>query len=153
MAKRPGKIKIKSESMVYESNIKGLDDELRKHLVACLRRAVLVWQASIRKTLAGQRSGKEYFVPKTRVKYTASAPGEAPAMPTGQLRASYTTEVDRAKLEAYLGSELDKALWMERGTRHIAPRPAIVPSFETAKGRIVSEMGRKMREAKGPRNG
>lgn len=39
--------------------------------------------------LAGGRSGKSYLVPGTRVRYTASAAGEAPANRTGTLRLSF----------------------------------------------------------------
>ena len=43
--------------------------------------------------LHGQRSGKKYRVPGTRRKYTASAPGESPAVRTGVFRLSWGTHV------------------------------------------------------------
>lgn len=43
--------------------------------------------------LRGQRTGRQYRVPFTNRKYTASAPGEAPAMRTGIFRLSWATNV------------------------------------------------------------
>ena len=51
--------------------------------------------------LRGQRSGKKYRVPGTRRKYTASAPGESPAVRTGVFRLSWGTHVHVEKNGAH----------------------------------------------------
>jgi hypothetical protein len=57
-------------------------------------------------TVSGQRSGEEYKVPGTAsTRYTASAPGEAPAVLFGQLRNAMTVkfEQDNKQIQAYIG--------------------------------------------------
>jgi len=84
--------------------------------------------------LRGQRSGKKYRVPGTRRKYTASAPGEAPAVRTGVFRLSWGTHVHVEKNGTHFravsaieskeragGRLLGEML--ENGTGRIAPRP------------------------------
>ena len=84
--------------------------------------------------LRGQRSGKKYRVPGTRRKYTASAPGESPAVRTGVFRLSWGTHVHVEKNGAHFravsaieskeragGRRLGEML--ENGTGRIAPRP------------------------------
>lgn len=84
--------------------------------------------------LRGQRSGKKYRVPGTRRKYTASAPGESPAVRTGVFRLSWGTHVHVEKNGAHFravsaieskeragGRLLGEML--ENGTSRIAPRP------------------------------
>ena len=84
--------------------------------------------------LRGQRSGKKYRVPGTRRKYTASAPGESPAVRTGVFRLSWGTHVHVEKNGAHFravsaieskeragGRLLGEML--ENGTGRIAPRP------------------------------
>lgn len=84
--------------------------------------------------LRGQRSGKKYRVPGARRKYTASAPGESPAVRTGVFRLSWGTHVHVEKNGAHFravsaieskeragGRRLGEML--ENGTGRIAPRP------------------------------
>lgn len=84
--------------------------------------------------LRGQRSGKKYRVPGTRRKYTASAPGESPAVRTGVFRLSWGTHVRVEKNGTHFravsaieskeragGRLLGEML--ENGTGRIAPRP------------------------------
>lgn len=82
--------------------------------------------------LRGQRSGRIYRVPGTKRKYTASAPGEPPAVRTGAFRLSWqpNTRIDgnlylssvesRQKVgkRQYLLGEL-----LEDGTDRMEPRP------------------------------
>jgi len=84
--------------------------------------------------LRGQRSGKRYRVPGTRRKYTASAPGESPAVRTGVFRLSWGTHVhvdqngthfrvvsaieSKERAGGHLLGEM-----LENGTGKTAPRP------------------------------
>lgn len=84
--------------------------------------------------LRGERTGRLYRVPFTKKTYTASAPGESPAVRTGVFRLSWGPHVcvktDGRKLRAtaaiesnikvgrYLLGEL-----LENGTGKMAPRP------------------------------
>ena len=84
--------------------------------------------------LRGQRSGKKYRVPGTRRKYTASAPGESPAVRTGVFRLSWGTHVHVEKKDTRFravaaieskeragGHLLGEML--ENGTGKMKPRP------------------------------
>lgn len=86
--------------------------------------------------LRGGRSGRRYRVPGTRSYYTASAPGEPPAVRTGAFRAGWVRETE-------ILSESDKTLslqirirndircpnghllgdYLEYGNAKMAPRP------------------------------
>ena len=76
------------------------------------------------KTLSGDRTGRTYRVPGTQVTYTASAPGEPPAVQTGQLRNSIATNVytEGRSVKGEVGTELMKGLHLEKGTSKMAPR-------------------------------
>lgn len=52
--------------------------------------AALELRNSALSVLGGQRSGRRYLIPGTHTFYTASAPGEAPAVRTGALRLGWT---------------------------------------------------------------
>lgn len=79
---------------------------------------------------------------RDRVPHQASAPGEPPATDTGRLRAtvSHVVARDAEGLFAEVGSGANPALpgveyavYLERGTRHMAPRPWLLPSLDAAK--------------------
>lgn len=80
--------------------------------------------------IRGQGSGRRYRVPGTGRTYTASAPGEVPAVRTGAFRLSWqpnsymTGDVAVSQLETQLtvnGYNLGELL--EDGTSKMAPRP------------------------------
>lgn len=99
--------------------------------------------------LRGQRNGRTYRVPGTKRYYTASAPGEPPAVRTGAFRLSwqpkarisgnlYISSIEsNQKAGAYILGEL-----LEDGTPKMAPRPhhdRIKAKAEPAIVRIYSE--------------
>lgn len=85
--------------------------------------------------LRGQRSGRRYLIPGTKKYYTASAPGEPPAVRTGTFRRSWQRKSEVIKSTDYEativpqiynrtmvnGYYLGKIL--EDGNGKIAPRP------------------------------
>lgn len=86
--------------------------------------------------LRGQRSGRRYRVPGTGAHYTASAPGEPPAVRTGTFRVSWQPKqrVDlRGNNEISVTSYIESrartdnghnlASVLENGTSRMAPRP------------------------------
>jgi len=110
---------------------------------------------SVLHILAGQRSGRVYKVPNTKQKYTASAPGEAPANRTGLLRASYkayslafdlgniyevhsTADSQYKTPNGYLLGDM-----LERGTKRIAPRPFKLASLQRALPYVLNIYRRK----------
>ena len=115
--------------------------------------AVITVQNETKQTLSGQRHGKVYKVPTTgrgRVgegrsiagtgaRYTASAPGESPAVRLGGLRNSigYKVHNEGTRLLGDVGTKLEYGQHLEYGTLHISPRPWLRKSFENATGAVL----------------
>lgn len=101
--------------------------------------------------LRGQRGGRRYRVPGTRSYYTASAPGEPPAVRTGTFRNSWQP-TSRALFGSYISriesnATTDNGRYnlgqiLENGTSRMAPRPyeeKILKHAEPKAVRIYSE--------------
>lgn len=95
-------------------------------------------RGKVLETLSGARSGREYTVPGTSVTYTASAPGEPPAVQTSQLRESIDSVVisDKKYTEGRVGTTLDRGIMLEFGTINMLPRPWLKVSFDATKERV-----------------
>jgi len=79
--------------------------------------------------------------------YRASAPGEAPAVALGDLRRSVKAVSRRGadgNWEALVGSDMEKAPWLEFGTRNMAPRPSLRPALEHTRGAVHGILGRRI---------
>lgn len=113
--------------MTYTSHVKEVNSKFDKSCRRAVEAGAHVWRNGILQTLTGNRHGRTYFVPGTHKEYTASAPGEAPASVTGDLRTSYDIKVI-SDTEAHVGTPLKKAVYLEYGTevdgvQRMAPRP------------------------------
>ena len=82
--------------------------------------------------LRGQRTGRKYRVPGTKRYYTASAPGEPPAVRTGAFRLSWQPQarVEGNEYVSLIESDLkaDRKQYLlgeilEQGTKRMKPRP------------------------------
>lgn len=101
--------------------------------------------------LRGQRSGRRYRVPGTRRHYTASAPGEPPAVRTGVFRASWQPKQEvnvgtnnQVSVRSYIESRqrTDNGSYnlgslLENGSGRMAPRPYKEKIQEKAKPKII----------------
>lgn len=97
--------------------------------------------------LRGQRNGRRYRVPNTKVYYTASAPGEPPAVRTGVFRMSWQPSahvangayVSRISSDVKVGTRRKYLLGdiLENGTRRMAPRPHQQEILDKAAPEIV----------------
>ena len=90
-----------------------------------------------------KRSGKVYRKPFTRkATYTASAPGEPPALRSGDLRRSWRQRTASERtgkdltVRPAITTDVKYAPWLEEGTDRIAPRPFEKPIIEHAMPRI-----------------
>lgn len=64
--------------------------------------------------LRGQRSGRRYRVPGTKRYYTASAPGEPPAVRTGTFRAGWQP---KQEVKSWVGTDVSVRSYIESGTK------------------------------------
>lgn len=92
--------------------------------------------------LRGQRSGRVYRRPFASGHYTASAPGEPPAVRSGDLRRSWrqNTRSERGPqgltVRPAIITNVPYAAMLDEGTRKMAPRPYKDAVIENAKPRI-----------------
>lgn len=106
--------------------------EIRDRSLRNVFKASEYMREKLLETLSGNRSGRRYRVPGTSVFYTASAPGEPPAVRLGGLRRSIQSEVvqEQGEYVGLVGTDLDYGLFLENGTSKMLPRPWLVPTFE-----------------------
>lgn len=132
--------------MSAQWNGESLMVRLRGNAARNLTEAAVALQSRVREKLSGNRSGKFYRVPGTKKLYQASAPGEAPASRTGALRNAIVRRTDERTLVARVGpkklgasSSLPNGYpaALEFGTRHMSPRPFMLPAFKEGKGEIT----------------
>lgn len=127
-------------SVSVTSNSEMLAEQIKRGTQANLKAAAIIWHGGIVRQLTGSRSGRIYRIPGTSRRYTASAPGEAPATRTGDLRTSYRFKVYQKS--AVVGSPLMYALHLEKGTSKMAPRPHIAPALVANRPAIMAALER-----------
>ncbi len=122
----------------YHDNTKNalniIGEDLKKKMTA----AVNAVRTETLKTLSGQRSGRVYRVPGTGRTYTASAPGQPPAVATGNLKQHIDTKIviSENKIEGQVGTPVKYGPMLEYGTSKMLPRPWLRPSFEKSEDKI-----------------
>lgn len=121
--------------------------DIEVHTKANAKKAAFKAETAIKRQLTGQRSGTEYKVSKTGEVHTASAPGESPAVLSGDLRASITTAPDPMGSTAlyYVGSDKLYAVYLEKGTKYMRPRPFFEKAVKKALAEIRKELSRSMK--------
>lgn len=134
MAKSPLSVNFTVES--HKDQVLALTEQAARRKVAAMGMAVRT--KLLMEVLVGERNGRWYRVPKTKRRYRASAPGEAPASRTGDLRRSYRVGqvqslpgVPGAIVK--VGSPLAYAAHLESGTQNMASRQHLGPAVELAK--------------------
>lgn len=143
----------------FQASIEKIADSIQRQMESRAVRASYELHKSAQLVLRGQRSGRRYKVPGTyrrqldktdgKVKrgryYTASAPGEPPAVRTGAFRMSWQPSSRRVYGEyfARITSDLrtDNGKYnlgdiLENGTNRMAPRPFEEPIIKGAENRI-----------------
>jgi hypothetical protein len=125
--------------MVITNNAAQIKTAFHKNSRKAVEAAAIEWRNGIVECLTGTRSGREYRKPGTRAMYRASRPGEAPASVTGRLRSSYRVRVI-SDTEAEVGSPLDYAEKLEKGTSRMLPRPHIEPGFQKKRREIEAAL-------------
>lgn len=125
-------------------------EKLRPKAEHAVLKGALHMEGAIKQKLTGTRSGRVYKVPGTQRFYTASAPGEPPAAPTGRLRLSITHSPpvwNGFTVSSEVGTKQAQARMLEYGGitpqgGRIEPRPYMEPTFleqESALDAILAE--------------
>lgn len=128
-----------AKKVKFRSNLSKVISTFEKGAEAKLITAANIGRASVVEVLTGTRGGREYKVPGTQVRVKASAPGEAPATRTGRLRQSYAVSDiydHNGNMSIRVGSELDYARRLERGTKKMKPRPHLEPAMRKVQPQI-----------------
>lgn len=131
-----------SAGSAIQATIKEQVSEVNRKVISRGVRAVNVIRNAELEVLKGQRSGKVYRKPFTKhATYTASAPGEAPARRTGNLRMHWNGQVRSENsssggvaIVAELESQEYYAAILENGNskRNLEPRPFVEKIKEKA---------------------
>lgn len=121
--------------------VKSIEDTAAKRMAE----ATQAVRTQVLETLSGNRSGRTYYVPGTKRTYTASSPGEPPAIATSELFKSISTAVEGVArtIIGLVGTDKIQGKMTEFGTRNMAPRPWLKISFEKSLGKVKSIFGRK----------
>ncbi len=129
---------------VFKSNVKEIQAAINRVAKERMLEAVQEVRNTTLETLSGSRSGRAYFVPGTKRRYTASAPGEAPASATGTLRKTVKSGIEGTgnNISGFVGSEEKYAPMLEFGTKRMAPRPWLRPSFEKSEKTVKALFAR-----------
>lgn len=88
-------------------------------------------------SMRGPKHGLLY--PRGKKMHRASAPGEAPAMDTGNLANSFEVEHPDS-CEAIVSVHGEYAQYLEFGTEHMAPRPFLTPAANKVRGKFLEAL-------------
>lgn len=122
---------VHSAGKTVKAKVSEMTDGINRKVVSRGVRAVNAMRNAELNVLKGQRSGRVYRKPYIKKSaYRASAPGEAPARRTGNLRLHWNGQVKtgsvsgrRVSIMAELESQEPYAVYLEHGTAHMAARP------------------------------
>ena len=151
-------MKIEVKGNLYD-DIKDISERIQHQMDSRAVRASYELRNSSQLILRGQRTGRRYKVPGTYKRqrdpvdgkmkngryYTASAPGEPPAVRTGAFRMSWQPTSRRvygtyfSRIESDLRVDNGKhnlGEILENGTKRMAPRPFEEPIIKHAENRI-----------------
>jgi hypothetical protein len=174
MARRSNLAKVEGRTEGLSQSIEVLVAATLDAAQQAVLAAALHMESKVKEKLSGERSGRTYYVnpPRRRAdgtsprgrnsrraKYTASAPGEPPAVKRGKLRQAITHTRPKKtgdKIESLVGVDLKRIPYARRleyggasrtkqgGTVMIEPRPYMRPTFFEQEAEVVAIMQREM---------
>ncbi len=131
----------KSPGSAVRAKVKDLEENINRQVLSRGIKVANALRSAELRVLKGQRTGKVYRKYPYKSKYNASAPGEAPARRSGNLRLHWNGQVQkRASLNgisvvAAIESGEKYAYYLENG-KGMAPRPFVERIKEEAKPKI-----------------
>ncbi len=113
---------------VFQSSVAECIGAIDEGMLKALRAAADIGRNAVVQNLSGTRSGIRYKVPGTQTYYTASSPGEYPAVATGNLKQSVKIVQEG---DAFLiGTDVDYGLALEKKPGSEGGREWLRPSLE-----------------------
>ena len=128
-------------SKLFVSNLPAVLVALETTNRKALRAAADIGRNQVVTNISGSRSGIRYRVPGTQTDYTASAPGEYPAVRLGGLKGS--VRVLPKGDDLLIGTDLDYGLYLEKKPPDKGGREWLRPSLEQAKPRMLAELAKR----------
>lgn len=124
--------------ITLENHIPAITKKIAETAKARMFEAANVVRTTTLETLTGPRTGRVYRIPGSIRHYTASAPGEPPAQRLGELRQSVSIEVkgEGEELVGRVGTPKEHGPMLEYGTKKMAARPWLRPSFEKSEDKV-----------------
>lgn len=114
-------------------------------MVAVVRGTESVRTEAIRLMQETPHTGRIYR--RRGVEHQASAPGEPPAVDTGRLIGSVTTDYDAVEIAGTVTFHAAYAAALEMGTPKMAARPFARPALEAKRSEIERDVGEAVDEA------
>jgi len=120
--------------------VQRIDDEIKKRM----NTAVQMVKKEAESVLSRSGTGRQYLVPGTKnTWYTASSPGEPPAVVTGDLGRSIDTDVSDDGYEGVVGTDVPYGLMLQFGTQGgaiITPKNKKVLAFGVDGERVFTKV-------------
>jgi hypothetical protein len=124
---------------VFQSNVPAVIGAISEGALKALRAAADIGRNATLVNLSGTRTGIVYFVPGTQVQYTASAPGEYPAVATGNLKQS--VKIIQEGDGFLVGTDVEYGLFLEKKDPLHGGREWLRPSLEGVRKEMEAAVG------------
>ena len=124
---------------VFQSNMPAAMAAISEGALKALRAAADIGRNATLVNLSGTRTGRKYFVPGTEVEYTASAPGEYPAVATGNLKQS--VKIIQEGDGFLVGTDVEYGLYLEKKDPLHGGREWLRPSLEGVRKEMEAAVG------------
>jgi len=129
-------------SKMFVSNLPAVTIVLNAASEKALIAAADVGRNKTVQNLTGARSGQTYRVPGTHATYTASAPGEYPAVATGNLRERIERKVVN-RGEVQVGTAIEYGLMLEKKSSSKGGRPWLKKSLDEARPAMLAKLAQR----------
>lgn len=116
-------------------------EKIESKLGKAVKKHSLRIAADIRASFKEPKHGRIYYYQGRRIQ--ASAPGEPPAIRSGQLYQNVYPVFSPSGLQAMINPRAKGvfyAAWLEEGTSRMAPRPYITPAFDRRREDFLTEV-------------
>jgi len=117
-----------------------LRGELRRRASALVERTARAVEEDWKSSMEGQKSGRLYR--RGNVVHQASAPGEAPAIDTGNYYGAIHVEMESDLTAIVTPGAAPYPVILELGGANVAPRPAAGPAAEKNRARFEADAKR-----------